>query len=62
MMPVYSLPFSISAIAYLDSWRLGGAASKNKVQQLYGVLCIATCLWQGLWAILFAGLLETVSS
>jgi len=60
-MTAYSITFSISAISYfgLGVWVV--ARHKNKVQKLYGILCITTCLWQGLWAIVFAGLPEPVA-
>lgn len=32
----------------------------NRVQKLYGALCITTCLWQGIWAFLFSPLSESV--
>jgi signal transduction histidine kinase len=30
------------------------ARHRNKVQGLYGALCIVTCFWQGIWAALFS--------
>jgi len=53
MKGLFPLVFSFSALAYLmlGSWVV--MRRKEKVQRLYGLLCIATCLWQGIWAALF---------
>jgi signal transduction histidine kinase len=50
---LYSAFFSFSAIAYLVLGAWVVARQKDKVQQLYGLLCLTTCLWQAIWAILF---------
>src|SRR6266480_161989 len=49
-----SLPFLVTAITYLllGSWII--LHQKNKVQKLYGALCIATCFWQGVWVFLLS--------
>src|SRR5258708_13096770 len=60
-MPLQSLPFSISAIAYLALGIWVITRQKKTVQRLYGTLCVTTCLWQGIWAILFAGLPQSVA-
>ncbi len=61
MISLYSWPFSLSAIAYfvLGLWTL--IRKHEKVHVLYGFLCLATCLWQGIWAILFAHPAETAA-
>lgn len=53
-MPIYAIPFAVSTVAYfvLGLWII--YRQRNEVQQLYGILCVTTCFWQGIWAILFA--------
>ncbi len=53
-MNYLALPFVITALSYLilGVWVI--AHHKSHVQRLYGFFSIATCLWQGIWAILFA--------
>ncbi len=60
-MPLYSMPFAVSAVAYLvfGLWIVTRQGSKAKI--LYGLLSITTCLWQGIWAILFGGLPEQIA-
>lgn len=60
-MPIYSWPFSVSAVAYLvlGVWVI--ARRSETIHILYGLLCLTTCLWQGIWAILFAQFPESVS-
>ncbi len=53
-MSPYAYPYGICSIVYL---LLGGwvvIRQKNKTQRLYGVLCLSTCMWQGIWALLLA--------
>jgi len=58
-MTIKALPFLFTSITYLllGSWIITN--HKNKVQLLYGVLCIATCFWQGIWIALFSNVTET---
>src|ERR1041385_1127318 len=53
-MLLYWFPFAFSALAYLILGLWVVIRQKTEVQKLYGVLCIATCLWQATWAVLFA--------
>jgi signal transduction histidine kinase len=52
---IYTAFFSFSAASYLALGAWVVIRQKNKVQQLYGLLCLTTCLWQAIWAILFTG-------
>src|SRR5690349_16532736 len=57
-MTLKSFPFFLTTITYL---LLGGwiiLRHDNKMQRLYGGLCIATCFWQGVWAVLFSRISE----
>lgn len=60
-MSVLSWLFALSAAAYflLGVWVI--ARQQGKVQALYGLLCLTTCFWQGIWAILFSHVLVTTS-
>src|SRR4051812_48216815 len=53
-MTLRSLPFLFTSITYLflGLWII--IRQKNKVQKLYGTLCLATCFWQGIWTALFS--------
>lgn len=55
-MRLQSVPFLISSITYLvlGAWVI--LRRKSKIQTLYGIFCLATCLWQGVWTALFSGL------
>jgi signal transduction histidine kinase len=55
-MTVLTLPFLLTTVTYLilGCWII--LKQKNFVQQLYGVLCVMTCFWQGIWAALFANI------
>jgi signal transduction histidine kinase len=55
-MTIKSLPFLFSAITYLLLGVWIYFRHKNQAQKLYGVLCITTCFWQGIWAALFSNL------
>src|SRR5689334_18816196 len=51
-MALFPIFFCFSAAAYfvLGFWVV--VRQKEKVQQLYGLLCITTCCWQAIWAVL----------
>src|SRR5687767_5332837 len=57
-MVYYAWPFAISAVAYLalGVWAL--SRRRQLTQILYALLCLATCIWQGIWAILFSDVPE----
>lgn len=54
MSSFYAIPFGASAGAYLALGIWVIFRQNERVQQLYGILCITTCLWQATWAVLFA--------
>lgn len=59
-MALSSILFTLTSITYflLGSWII--IHHKNKIQMLYGMLCVATCFWQGIWAVLFTKLDQTL--
>src|SRR5258708_2169030 len=54
MTSLQAIPFPLTTACYLllGAWVI--ARRRTPAQRLYGVLCIATCLWQGIWAVLFS--------
>ncbi len=60
-MPLYAWPFAVSTAAYLALGAWAIFRRKGKVQTLYGFLCLTTCFWQGVWAILFTPMPESIA-
>lgn len=55
MITLRMLPFLVTAISYLFLGLWIVARRRSGIQRLYGVLCLTTFSWQGIWAILFVG-------
>ena len=55
-MPLKTFPFILTTFTYLvlGIWVI--VSRPNKGQQLYGVLCVATSLWQLIWVALFSNI------
>jgi signal transduction histidine kinase len=54
-MNLYAFLFLVCTAAYalLGIWAV--FARQERTHKLYGALCLMTCFWQGIWAMLFGG-------
>jgi signal transduction histidine kinase len=55
-MNAYAWPFGVTTVVYavFGLWVI--ANRQSRLHRLYGMFCITTCLWQGIWAVLFGGI------
>jgi signal transduction histidine kinase len=53
-MSLLAIPFLMTSLTYLVLGLWVITMHKNNVQRLYGLLCLSTCVWQGLWVALFS--------
>ncbi len=55
-IPLKAIPFLLSSLTYLFLGIAIFVKNKNRAQRLYGALCVAICLWQGIWVLAFSEL------